>query len=60
MTTLEKEELPEQTQHQEIVAVNFKENPSLSERYEAFLTQVIWGSFSFKLYIVNGKGLLSK
>ena len=41
MTTLEKDELPGQTQHQEIVAVNFKENPSLSERYEAFLTQVI-------------------
>ena len=41
MTTLEKEELSNQTQHQEIVAVNFKENPSLSERYQAFLTQVI-------------------
>lgn len=33
------EDLPNNTQHQEIVGVNFKDNPSLSERYEAFLTQ---------------------
>ena len=52
MTTLETDELPGQTHHQEIVAVNFKENPSLSERYEAFLTQVIWDFFFFYLILI--------
>ncbi len=33
-------ELPSHTLHKQYVGVNFKENSSLSERYDAFLSKV--------------------